>query len=41
MTSHMVADSSLDIIHGSGAQFLETAGLSKPQIHKGDTERLV
>ena len=31
----MVADTSLDILHGSGAQFVETAGLSKPQIHKG------
>ena len=39
MTSHMVADTSLDILHGSGAQFVETAGSSKPQIHKGDTER--
>ena len=39
MTSHMVADTSLDIIHGSGAQFVETACLSKPQTHKGDTER--
>ena len=39
MTSHMVADKSLDAIHGSGAQFVETAGLSKPQFHKGDTER--
>ena len=36
----MVADTSLDIIHGSGAQFVETAGSSKPQIHKGDTKRL-
>ena len=35
----MVADTSLDIIHGSGAQFVETAGLSVPPIHKGDTER--
>ena len=35
----MVADTSLDIIHGSGAQFVETVGSSKPQIHKGDTER--
>ena len=41
MTSHMVADTSLDIIHGSGAQFVETAGLSKPQIHRGYTERPV
>ena len=35
MTSHMVADMSLDFIHGSGAQFVETAGSSKPQIHRG------
>ena len=41
MTSYMVADTSLDIIHGSGAQFVETAGSSKPQIHKGSTERPV
>ena len=41
MTSYMVADTSLDIIHGSGAQFVETAGSSKPQIHKGFTERPV
>ena len=40
MTSHMVADTSLDIIHGSRAQFVENAGSSKPQIHKGDSERL-
>ena len=39
MTTHMVADTSLDILHGSGAQFVETTGSSKPQIHKGDTER--
>ena len=38
MTSYMVAHTSLDIIHGSGAQFVETAVSSKPQIHKGDTE---
>ena len=37
----MVADTSLDIMHGSGAQFVETAGSSKPQIHKGFTERPV
>ena len=36
----MVADTSLKHVHGSGAQFVETAGLSKPHIHKGDTERL-
>ena len=41
MTSHMVAATSLDIIHGSGAQFVETAGSLKPQIHKGFTERPV
>ena len=41
MTSYIVADTSLDIIHGSGAQFVETAGSSKPQIHNGDTERPV
>ena len=41
MTSHMVVDTSLDVLHGSGAQFVETAGLSKPQTHKGDTERPV
>ena len=40
MTSYMVADTSLGIMHGSGAQFVETAGSSKPRIHKGDTERL-
>ena len=38
MTSHMAADTSLKHLHGSGAQFVETAGSSKPQIHKGDTE---
>ena len=36
----MVADTSLKHSHGSEAQFVETAGLSKPHIHKGDTERL-
>ena len=41
MASYMVADTSLDIIHGSGVQFVETAGLSKPQVHTGDTERPV
>ena len=35
------ADMSLKHLHGSGAQFVETAGSSKPQIHKGDTERPV
>ena len=39
MTSYMVADTSLDSIHGRGAQFGETAGSSKPHIHKGDKER--
>ena len=38
MTSDMVADTSLKHLHGSGAQFVETAGLSKPQIRKGDAE---
>ena len=41
MTSHMVADTSLKHLYGGGAQFVETAGLSKTQIHKGDTERPV
>ena len=41
MTSHMVADTSLKHLHGRGAQFFETAGSSKPQIQKGDTERPV
>ena len=31
----MVAGTSLDFIHGSGAQFGETAGPSRPQVHKG------
>ena len=35
MTSHMVVDTSLDFLHGSGAQFGETAGPSRPQVHKG------
>ena len=35
MTSHMVVDTSLDFVHGSGAQFGETAGPSRPQVHKG------
>ena len=35
MTSHMVADTSLDYRHGSGAHFGETAGPSRPQVHKG------
>ena len=41
MTSHMVGDTSLKHLHGGGAQFVETAGSSKPQIHKGDIERPV
>ena len=41
MTSHMVAGTSVNHLHCRGARFVETAGLSKPQIHKGDTERLV
>ena len=28
-------------LHGSGAQFFETAGSLKPQFHEGDTERPV
>ena len=35
MTSHMVVDTSLDFLHGSGAQFGETAGPSRSQVHKG------
>ena len=35
MTSHMVVDTSLDFLHGSRAQFGETAGPSRPQVHKG------
>ena len=35
MTSHMIVDTSLDFLHGSGAQFGEIAGPSRPQIHKG------
>ena len=35
MASHMVVDTSLDFSHGSGAQFGETAGPSRPQVHKG------
>ena len=31
----------LDIIHGCGAQFVETSSLSKPQMHIGDAERLL
>ena len=33
----MVADTSLDFIHGCGAQFRETAGPSRPPIHKGSS----
>ena len=39
MTPHMVVDTSLDFSHGSGAQFGETAGPSRPQIHKGSSAR--
>ena len=35
MTSHMVVDTSLNFLHGSGAQFGETAGSSRRQVHKG------
>ena len=35
MTSYTVADTSLDYRHGSGAQFGETAGPSRPEVHKG------
>ena len=35
----MVADTSLDYLHGSGAQLVEAAGSSKPQIHKGSSAR--
>ena len=35
MTSHMVVNTTLDFSHGSGAQFGETAGPSRPQVHKG------
>ena len=35
MTSHMVVDTSLGFLHGSRAQFGETAGPSTPQVHKG------
>ena len=39
MTSYAVADTSLENRHGSGAQLVEAAGSSKPQIHNGSTER--
>ena len=39
MTSCTVADTSLEHLHGSGAQLVEAAGSSKPQIHKGSTAR--
>ena len=39
MTSYTVADTSLENRHGSGAQLVEAAGSSKPQIHNGSTER--
>ena len=35
MTSHMVADTSLDYKHGSGAQLVDAAVPSGPQVHKG------
>ena len=35
MTSHMVVETSLDFLHGSRAQFGETAGPLRPQVHKG------
>ena len=39
MTSHTVADTSLDCRHGDGAQLVGAAGFSKPQIHKGSNAR--
>ena len=39
MTSHMVVDTSLDVLHGSGTQLVEAAGSSKPQIRKGSGAR--
>ena len=39
MTSHTVADTSLEHLHGSGAQIVEAAGSSQPQIHKGSSAR--
>ena len=35
MTSHMVVETSLEHLHGSGAQFGDTAGPSRPQVHEG------
>ena len=35
MTSHMVVDTSLHFSHGSGAQFGETPGPFRPQVHEG------
>ena len=37
MASYTVADTLLDYRHGSGAQLVEAAGSSKPQIHKGSS----
>ena len=34
MTSHMVVDTSLDLLHGAEAQFGEPAGPSRPQVLK-------
>ena len=39
MTSYTVAGTSLDNRHGRGAQLVEAAGSSKPQIHKGSSAR--
>ena len=39
MTSYMVADTSLEHLHGCGAQLVEAAGSSKPQIHKRSCAR--
>ena len=37
MTSYTVADTSLEHLHGSGAQLVEAAGTSKPHFHKGSS----
>ena len=39
MTSYTFADRSLDYSHGSGAQLVEAACSSKPQIHKEPSAR--
>ena len=39
MTSYTVAVTSLEQLHDSGAQLVEAAGSSKPQIHKGSGAR--